>query len=476
MRGRLIANSRFSVSRLRAKARVWRDDKILNNRQTNSLGHSIFVPTMARECARLGDDSMSGGEWNDRFRQRLNGHDPAQPQHVTAVVEAILASAREAGASDVHLVPQESGLAMQLRIDGVLQSVTELPKETSSNVIARLKVLSELLTYRTDVPQEGRVRADSVAEVNGSGKTRDAQTVEMRVSTFPTLFGEKAVVRLFVGSGGFRFLGELGLPEDIETSTKRLLDRRNGLMLITGPAGSGKTTTAYAALREIVRASHSTRSISSLEDPIEAVVPGVAQSQINGAAGFDYATGLKSLMRQDPEVIFVGEIRDRNTAETAFQASLTGQLVLTTFHSASAAGAISRLSDMGIEPYLLRSGVVGIVAQRLLRRLCACAVLDDDAESEHGRYLGLDVRSAKRAVGCDQCGGTGYRGRMIVSELLQPDLSGMGRAILSRGDASEIESLAVQAGMLTLLRRASVAVEAGETSPAEVRRVLGWGK
>ena len=277
--------------------------------------HSVRVPK---------GQGMSGGAWSDRFRQRLNGHDPSQPQHVSAVVEAILASARDAGASDVHLVPQESGLSMQLRIDGVLQPVTELPKETSTNVIARLKVLSELLTYRTDVPQEGRVRADSVANSNGNGKvvvaeSQSAQTVEMRVSTFPTLFGEKAVVRLFVGSGGFRFLGELGLPEDVETALKRLLDRRNGLLLITGPAGSGKTTTAYAALREIVRASGSTRSISSLEDPIEAVVPGVAQSQINSVAGFDYAAGLKSLMRQDPEVIFVGEIRDRNTAETAFQ-------------------------------------------------------------------------------------------------------------------------------------------------------------
>lgn len=414
--------------------------------------------------------SMSGGAWGDRFRRRLNGSDPSQPQHVTAVVDAILANAREAGASDVHLVPQESGLSMQLRIDGVLQPIAELPKETSTNVIARLKVLSELLTYRTDVPQEGRVRSDSVAVANGNGASRNS--VEMRVSTFPTLFGEKAVVRLFVGSGGFRFLGELGLPEDIETALQRLLDRRNGLLLITGPAGSGKTTTAYAALREIVRTSGSTRSISSLEDPIEAVVPGVAQSQINSAASFDYATGLKSLMRQDPEVIFVGEIRDRNTAETAFQASLTGQLVLTTFHSSSAAGAISRLSDMGIEPYLLRSGVIGIVAQRLLRKLCSCAVDETAGDATH---LGLDVRCAKRPVGCEQCGGTGYRGRMIVSELLQPDLSGMGRAILSRGDATEIEGLAVQAGMMTLLRRASLAVEAGQTSPAEVRRVLGWG-
>ncbi len=439
---------------------------------------------------------MSVGVWGERFRQRLDGHNPADPQHVTALVDAILTSAREAGASDVHLVPQEFGLAMLLRLDGVLQPVAELPKETSTNVIARLKVLSELLTYRTDVPQEGRVRSDSMVVSNGNGARRGspdpaaegdlrsngaagsgdprrapAQTVEMRVSTFPTLFGEKAVVRLFVGSGTFRFLGELGLPEDIETSLKHLLDRRNGLLLITGPAGSGKTTTAYASLREIVKASHSTRSISSLEDPIEAVVPGVAQSQISSAAGFDYATGLKSLMRQDPEVIFVGEIRDRNTAETAFQASLTGQLVLTTFHSSSAAGAISRLSDMGIEPYLLRSGVIGIVAQRLLRKLCACAKPVSDADG----FVGLEVQRASQPVGCDQCGGTGYRGRMIVSELLQPDLAGMGRAILSRGDATEIEGLAVQAGMQTLLRRASLAVEAGQTSPAEVRRVLGWG-
>lgn len=391
---------------------------------------------------------------SDRFRQRLEGRNLADPLHVIGLVDAVLASARDAGASDVHLVPQEAGLAMSFRIDGVLQPVAQLPKETSSNVIARLKVLAELLTYRTDVPQEGRVRSDD-------------RSVEMRVSTFPTLFGEKAVVRLFVGSGEFRFLGELGLPSDIERALQRLLERRNGLLLITGPAGSGKTTTAYACLREIVRSSEATRSIASLEDPIEAVVPGVAQSQINSVAGFDYATGLKSLMRQDPEVIFVGEIRDQNTAMTAFQASLTGQLVLTTFHSSSAAGAISRLSDMGIEPYLLRSGVIGIVGQRLLRRLCACATSNSET-------LGLKVSRALQPVGCEHCGGTGYRGRMIISELLQPDLSGLGRAILSRGDATEIEALAVQAGMTSLWQRALQAVESGQTSPTEVRRVLGW--
>ena len=283
-------------------------------------------------------------------------------------------------------------------------------------------------------------------------------------------------MRLFAGSGEFRFLGELGLPVDIEPALQRLLERRNGLLLITGPAGSGKTTTAYACLREIVRSSGATRSIASLEDPIESVVPGVAQSQINAVAGFDYATGLKSLMRQDPEVIFVGEIRDQNTAMTAFQASLTGQLVLTTFHSSSAAGAISRLSDMGIEPYLLRSGVVGIVGQRLLRRLCACATQNIGANNTAPTELALGIKVARafQPVGCNKCGGTGYRGRMIISELLQPDLGGLGRAILSRGDATEIEALAVQAGMTSLWQRALQAIEAGQTSPAEVRRVLGW--
>lgn len=404
--------------------------------------------------------------WEERFRGRLEGRNPADPQHITAVVDSLLASAREASASDVHLVPNDSGLAMSFRLDGVLQPVACLPKETATNVIARLKVLAELLTYRTDIPQEGRIRSDD-------------RSVEMRVSTFPTLFGEKAVVRLFVGSGEFRTLGELGLPDDVESALRRLLDHRNGLLLITGPAGSGKTTTAYACLREIVTASNATRSIASLEDPIEAVVAGVAQSAINVATGFDYATGLKSLMRQDPEVIFVGEIRDKLTAETAFQASLTGQLVVTTFHSSSAAGAVSRLSDMGIEPYLLRSGIVGILAQRLLRRLCSCAVPIDLTKGGNGMAseadaLGLNVRSAKRPVGCERCGRSGYRGRMVVAELLQPDLKGLGRAILSRGDADEIETLAIEAGMATLLRRASLAVETGDTSPAEVRRVLGW--
>ncbi|HEX8200910.1 MAG TPA: ATPase, T2SS/T4P/T4SS family, partial [Isosphaeraceae bacterium] len=252
----------------------------------------------------------------------------------------------------------------------------------------------------------------------------------------------------------------------------RLLGETSGAILLAGPAGSGKTTTLYACLRELVAATGGTRSLAALEDPIEVAVPGVAQSQINPAVGFDLQTGLRSLLRQDPEVIAVGEIRDRATAEVAFQAALTGHLVLSTFHAGGAAGVIGRLSDMGIEPYMLRSGVRAIVGQRLVRSLCACAREADDP----GQRLGLPVTRARVAVGCAACRGTGYRGRTVLAELLVPEATELGRAILSRLDVARLEGLAVEAGMVTLRRRACHAVDAGLTSPAEVRRVLGFAE
>jgi type II secretory ATPase GspE/PulE/Tfp pilus assembly ATPase PilB-like protein len=212
------------------------------------------------------------------------------------------------------------------------------------------------------------------------------------------------------------------------------------------------------------------RSLVSLEDPIEVAVPGVAQSQVNQAAGFDLATGLRFLLRQDPEVMMVGEIRDPVTAEVAFQASLTGHLVLSTFHAGSSAACISRLSDMGIEPYLLRSGILAIISQRLVRKLCPCSQpITDETE-----LLGLPVTLARRHVGCPSCATTGYAGRMVLAEMLTPQHSEVGRAILSRSDARQLQDLAIAAGMTPLAQRACDAVASGLTSPAEVRRVLGF--
>jgi type II secretory ATPase GspE/PulE/Tfp pilus assembly ATPase PilB-like protein len=392
----------------------------------------------------------------ERFRHDLPARKQNEPEYVSELVDAILRGARAAAASDVHLHPTADHLEMKWRIDGVLQAVAEFPLELASKVVARLKVLAELLTYRTDVPQEGRL---CVAEDN----------VETRISTFPTLFGEKVVARLFVGSGKYRRLDELGLEPDILARLRRLLEQTGGVILLTGPAGSGKTTTIYAALREIVDKSGGSRSLVSLEDPIEVVVPGVAQSQVNPAAEFNMATGLRSQLRQDPEVLMVGEIRDRDTAETVFQACLTGHLVVTTFHAGSAAEAISRLCDMGIEPYLIRSGLLAVLCQRLLRRLCHCAVVSSDVDAR----MGLNVEQVRQPVGCDDCGGTGYSGRMLLTEMLIPDEGKLGRAILDRSDAQQLHRRAVEGGMVEQWERARQAVERGETSPAEVYRVLG---
>ena len=392
------------------------------------------------------------------FIAELSRLDANDPQYVPQLVTAILARARTAHASDVHLAPAADQLNMHWRIDGVLQKISSFPSDLAPRIVARLKVLSQLLTYRTDIPQEGRLheQASPVAD-------------EVRISTFPTLFGEKAVVRLFAGAEKYQQLDGLGLPSEIVEPLRRLLEETGGVILLTGPAGSGKTTTIYAALRELADKSQGGRSLVSLEDPIEVVVPGVSQSQVNPAAGFDMAGGLRSLLRQDPEVIMVGEIRDRSTAETVFQASLTGHLVLTTFHAGGAVQAINRLSDMGIEPYLLRSGVRAILCQRLLRRLCSCAKSSADDEAR----LGLPVGVVRIPTGCQECAGTGYRGRFVLTEMLLPSHSELGRAILSRSDAGELERLAVEAGMVTQRQRACEAVAAGWTSPAEVRRVLG---
>jgi type II secretory ATPase GspE/PulE/Tfp pilus assembly ATPase PilB-like protein len=386
--------------------------------------------------------------------------DASSPLYATQFVELLLAAAGAAGASDVHVQPTAACLSLRWRLDGVLAPLGDFPRGMASDVVSRLKVLAELLTYRSDVPQEGRIRQQGIAQVR----------IEMRVSTFPTLHGERAVVRLFAGENRFSHLADLDLPEEIEKSLSRLLAETSGAVLLTGPAGSGKTTTAYACLRDVVRASSGRRGVVTLEDPIEVAIDGVSQSQVQPAAGFTLATGLRSLMRQDPEVILVGEIRDRETVETVFQAALTGHLVISTFHAGSAAGAIGRLLDMGMEPYLLTSGLRAVVHQRLLRRLCSCG----EAVRDRADFLGLPVSGAKKAAGCALCRHSGYSGRLAVAEMLPPFSGELSQAILAKSDIATLAQIARRAGMKTVLERACQAVEGGHTDPAEVRRVLGF--
>ena len=291
------------------------------------------------------------------FVEALERLSATSDDYVPSIVTLLIDQARSARASDIHLVPTESALVVQWRIDGVLHSVAGFDCGLAPRIVARLKVISGLLTYRTDVPQEGRV-------------SREFSRTEVRVTTFPTLHGEKAAIRLFAENDELQNLTQLGLPEEVEAELRRHLAATAGVILLTGPSGSGKTTTAYACLRDIIADSAGTRCIMSLEDPVEVAVEGATQSQVRPDAGFDLATGLRSLMRQDPDVIFVGEIRDPATAEAAFQAALTGHLVLTTFHAGNSAEAMTRLLEMQIEPYLIRSGLRTVICQRLLRRTC----------------------------------------------------------------------------------------------------------
>ncbi|MBN1912020.1 MAG: type II/IV secretion system protein [Pirellulales bacterium] len=385
---------------------------------------------------------------------RLN---TADPEYAARSVDVVLASARKAGVSDVHLQPIGNGLELKYRLDGVLTPISVFPAQSAVNIVARLKVLAGLLTYHTDRPQEGRIRLPE-------------DDVEMRVCTFPTLHGERVVVRLFGGTQRYQYLDDLGLPEDVSQPLRLLLSETSGAILVSGPAGSGKTTTGYAALREIARQSSGSRSLVSIEDPIEVAVDGVAQSQVHPPAGLDLANGLRFLLRQDPEVIMVGEIRDRATADTALQASLTGHLLLSTFHAGSAAETVGRLLDMGIEPYVLRSGLLAILNQRLLRRLCSCATPSTDPDDR----LSLAVDRAMTPRGCDECRGTGYRGRFLLVEMLTLSRSELARAILARSETADIERSATEAGMTSRWERACQAVDEGLTSPAEVRRVLGF--
>ena len=395
--------------------------------------------------------SMVGGLCEELAR--LN---PADSEYASRSVALVLAAARKAGVSDVHFQPTGNGLELKYRLDGVLTPVSLFPTQLAVNIIARLKVLSGLLTYHTDRPQEGRIRLPQ-------------DDVEMRVCTFPTLHGERAAIRLFGGARRYQHLDDLGLPDDVLKPLRLLLSDTSGAILVSGPAGSGKTTTVYACLREIARQSSGARSLVSIEDPIEVAVDGVAQSQVHLPAGLDLAIGLRFLMRQDPEVIMVGEIRDRTTADTALQASLTGHLLLSTFHAGSAAETVGRLLDMGIEPYVLRSGLLAILNQRLLRQLCSCATPTDEPDAR----LSLDVERAMVPHGCDKCGGTGYRGRFLLVEMLTLSRDELARAILARSETTIIEQLAIEAGMFGRWQRACRAVNEGLTSPAEVRRVLG---
>lgn len=401
-----------------------------------------------------------------QFQEDLLRRLEAGETGVTDAVDAALVEAVRHGASDLHFEPWADCLSLRFRIDGLLHEVATIPKAYHPRILTRLKVLARIVVYQKDVPQDGRI--DGPATPCGKG---------MRVSTFPTVYGEKAVVRILDTKPDLFHLDALGFREGVLGGLRAIASRPHGALLLTGPSSSGKTTTIYALLRHFMTSRESPPHIATIEDPVEYRLGRIAQTEINPALGFTFGAALRAVLRQDPEVIMVGEIRDAETAHIAIQAGLTGHLVISTIHSGTAAGVFTRLLDMGVEPFLIASSVTGVLAQRLVRVNCSdCTTLYEPQQALCARFgIADESRTFRKGMGCAQCHGIGYRGRTAIGELLMVNEE-VTEGILSRARTAVLHEAACRNGMRTLEQDAVHRVMEGVTTLEEIVRVLPVGR
>jgi len=392
----------------------------------------------------------------------LNRSDENSDTHIANIVDWLLQYAFDQRASDIHVEPRRQRARVRFRIDGMLQTVYDLPADVNTSVTSRLKVLGRMDVAEKRKPQDGRIKT----------KTPSGAEVELRLSTLPTAFGEKLVIRIFDPEVLLKDFTELGIPQRELGSWKDLIAQPHGIVLVTGPTGSGKTTTLYTTLKSLAT---DEVNVSTIEDPIEMVEDSFNQMQVQSNIGLDFASGVKTLLRQDPDIIMVGEIRDRETAEMAVQAALTGHLVLSTLHTNDSASAVSRLLEFGVPHYLLKSTIIGVMAQRLVRVLCNNCKVAEDVSDEKWRDLCAPFKLNKperiyRQEGCKSCRNTGYSGRKGLYELMTLD-EGMRALIDERTDVAKLKQQAVRSGMKPLRVCGALAVASGHTTIDEVYRV-----
>ncbi len=409
-----------------------------------------------------GDDGVAdiAMELEDAAKDILDEDDEAP---IIRLVNSVLNQAAKERVSDVHIEPMEKYVLVRFRRDGVLKEVVRTSKKFQASITSRVKIMGGLNIAEKRLPQDGRIRI----KVAG----RD---IDLRLSTIPTAHGERIVMRLLDKGSTTLDLKTLGMRDDVVTAIQELVHKPNGILLCTGPTGSGKTTTLYSALMSINKPDI---NILTIEDPVEYQLEGIGQMQVNPKIGFTFASGLRATLRQDPDVVLVGEIRDLETAEIAVQAALTGHLVLSTVHTNDAASTFTRLVDMGVEPFLLSSSIAGILAQRLCRVLCRDCKVPYTLTKLEIEQLGMtpdDPRLATAtffaAKGCPQCSMSGYAGRMGLHELLIPN-EDVKRLVVSKNDAGAIKRAAVANGMLTLLHDGAVKCMLGRTTVEEVMRI-----
>jgi type IV pilus assembly protein PilB len=380
---------------------------------------------------------------------------------VVKTVNQIIVQAVQVGASDIHIDPQEDSIRIRYRVDGMMRTERTLPPHMQSVIIARIKIMANLNVAERRLPQDGRVEMDV-----------ELRKVDIRISTLPTIHGEKVVMRILDLGSTLTEIEKLGMSEHNLGLFLRGIQQPNGVVLISGPTGSGKTTTLYSALS---RLNNDEVNIITVEDPVEYQLQGINQVQVNPVSGLSFARGLRSILRQDPNIVMVGEIRDVETAEISVRAAMTGHLVLSTLHSNSAVNSITRLIDMGVEPFLVSSAVGCVVAQRLVRRVCSKCAHDVEPTAEERKLLadhGFHPAYVKKGAGCAECARTGYKGRMAIHEVLQVDSTLRSMMLQKRSD-NEYESYAIANGMIPLLRDGVEKVAAGLTTISEVYRVAG---
>src|SRR2546423_2214373 len=396
----------------------------------------------------------------------LEADDGISDAPLVRLVNSVISQAAEDGASDVHFEPQEDALVVRFRIDGVLQEVQRIPKRMMPGVTTRLKVLAKLDIAERRKPQDGRISLNAAAA---------GRMLDVRVATLPTVEGESVVMRLLDKSKKAPTLTELGLADEMREKLSTLIARPTGALLVTGPTGSGKSTTLYAALTQINRAEI---NIITVEDPVEYRLQGVNQVQINQRAGLTFAAALRSILRSDPDVVMVGEIRDGETAKISIEAALTGHFVLSTLHTNDAPQALTRLNEMGVEPFLVGAAVTGVLAQRLARRLCThcCEMYTPSVDDLLKARVSPDVAAASdgmvfyRKRGCPRCNQTGYKGRVGIFQLLIMSET-LETLAAEKASREEIERAAIEEGMGTLWDDGIAKVAAGLTSIEELARV-----
>ncbi len=399
------------------------------------------------------------GEENKEI-SALHGDDDDEAP-VVKLVQTIMSDGIKMRASDIHIEPQKKDVRVRYRIDGVLKESLRVPKKLQNTLVSRIKIISSMDIAESRRPQDGRMQV-----------SLDKKNYDIRVSSLPDAFGEKIVLRILAKEEMNIDLAAIGVERKDDETLKRLVHMPYGIILITGPTGSGKSTSLYCMLKEV---NDESQNIVTLEDPIEYEIDGINQTAVNKLAGYTFANGMRHILRQDPDIIMVGEIRDIETAEIAVQAALTGHLVLSTLHTNNASSSVIRLIDMKVEPFLISSSVLAIIAQRLVRKLCPyCAqkadVPEDLREIIEKQFKDLSVCNFKKPAGCEKCGGIGYSGRTGIFEILNmtPEIK---ECIMKNPDEHEIERLALLQGMRTLQQSALEKAASGQTSLDEVVRV-----